>query len=136
MTFYLDTDICVFALKGRFPALQTRMASCTPERIKIPAVVKGELLLGAHRSEHPDRTSHVVEAFLRPFEIVPFCERCAISYAHIRWDVERRGVSIGPNDLLVAATTLANQGTLVTHNTKEYGRIPTLTWQDWTRDEQ
>ena len=136
MTFYLDTDICVFALKDRFPSLKARMQSCAPDRIKIPAVVKAELLLGAQRSDDIPRTTRLVEAFLRPFEVIPFCDRCAISYANIRWDVERRGVSIGPNDLLIAATTLANQGALVTHNTKEYGRIPGLILQDWTHEER
>ena len=135
MIAYLDTDICVFALKNRFPSIQERLQSSPPDRIKIPAIVKAELLLGAQQSRNPAGASHVVEEFLRPFEVIPFCDRCAMSYARIRSDVERRGVSIGPNDLLIAATTLTNQGTLVTHNTKEYGRIPGLPLQDWTQEE-
>ena len=135
MIAYLDTDICVFALKNRFPSVQKRVQASPPHHIKISAIVKAELLFGAQQSQHPAHTSRIVEEFLRPFEIVPFCDRCAVSYAHIRSDVERRGVSIGPNDLLIAATTLANQGVLVTHNTKEYERISSLTLQDWTQAE-
>jgi tRNA(fMet)-specific endonuclease VapC len=38
---------------------------------------------------------------------------------------------IGPNDLLIAAMALANDLVLVTHNMKEFGRIPGLRWEDW-----
>ena len=135
MIVCLDTDICIFALKNRFPSIQERLQRYSPDRVKIPAIVKAELLLGAQQSRNPDGAHRIVEEFLKPFEIIPFCVRCAMSYAHIRSDVERRGISIGPNDLLIAATTLANHGTLVTHNTKEYERIPSLTLQDWTQAE-
>ena len=130
---YLDTDICVFALKNRFPSIQARLQTYPPNRVKIPAIVKAELLLGAEQSRDPIAAHRVVEAFLRPFDIIPFCDRCAIVYAHIRADMERRGLSIGPNDLLIASTVLGNQGILVTHNTKEFGRIAQLALEDWTR---
>lgn len=39
---------------------------------------------------------------------------------------------VGPNDLLIAATVLANNGTLITHNTKEFSRIEDLRVEDWT----
>lgn len=136
MIAYLDTDICVFALKNRVPSVQERLQRYPPDRVKIPAIVKAELLLGAQQSKDPAHAGRVVEEFLRPFEIIPFCDRCTMSYARIRSDVERRGLSIGPNDLLIAATTLANHGMLVTHNTKEYGRISGLILQDWTHEER
>jgi tRNA(fMet)-specific endonuclease VapC len=69
---------------------------------------------------------------LEPFEIVPFDTLCAEWYADIRENLERRGQVIGPNDLLIAATTLAHHGTLVTHNTREFRRIARLTLEDWT----
>ncbi len=41
------------------------------------------------------------------------------------------GTPIGPNDLLIAAITVANGLTLVTHNTKEFSRVPGLMLEDW-----
>jgi tRNA(fMet)-specific endonuclease VapC len=43
----------------------------------------------------------------------------------------RQGQLIGPNDLLIAATALAYEATLVTHNTREFARVPDLQIEDW-----
>jgi tRNA(fMet)-specific endonuclease VapC len=43
----------------------------------------------------------------------------------------RRGTPIGPNDLVIAATALAHQVTLVTHNAAEFSRVPGLQLEDW-----
>ena len=136
MNYYLDTDICIFVLKGKFPSIKSWMQSFSPERIKIPSIVKAELLLGARKSEHPKQVTAIVEAFLAPFEVIPFCDKCTVLYSEIRWDLERRGQTIGPNDLLIAATVVANEGVLITHNTQEYSRIPRLKIQDWVKSAQ
>ena len=132
MIYFLDTDVCIFALKGRFPAIKKWIQSLTPDRIKIPSIVKAELLLGAEKSVFLKQARAVVEAFLNPFEIVAFDDPCVSFYSKIRSEMEKKGISIGPNDLLIASTVLAHHGTLVTHNVKEFGRIPNLKVQDWT----
>ena len=55
----------------------------------------------------------------------------AEAYGRIRADLERRGATIGANDLMIAATALANHATLVTHNTAEFSRVPDLAVEDW-----
>ena len=131
MNLFLDTDICVFAIRGKYPEIRERITASPPERIKIPSIVKAELLTGASRSHQPTKAHSVVEYFLSPFEIVPFDDASSVIYSQIRHDLEKKGHPIGPNDLLVAATTLAHRGTLVTHNTKEFSRIPDLKLLDW-----
>ena len=37
-----------------------------------------------------------------------------------------QGISIGGNDLMIAAIALANGQTLVTHNTAEFSRVPAV----------
>ena len=132
MTYYLDIDICIFVLRHNAPSLKKRLQMLSPDRLKIPAIVKAELLLGARKSGHPKQIGQTVEAFVAPFEIVSFSDACASTCANLRYDLEKRGQVIGPNDLLIAATVLANKGTLITHNTKEYGRIDSLQLEDWT----
>lgn len=132
MKYYLDTDICVFALKGRFPAIKKWLQSSAPDHIKIPSIVQSELLLGALKSANPRQTVHFIERFLEPYEIISFDSQAAIAYARIRHELEKNGKNIGPNDLIIAATVAANQGTLVTHNTKEFDRVPGLITEDWT----
>ena len=132
MAFFLDANICIYALKGRFPGIERRLRQTHPASIKIPSIVKGELLFGARKRGQCRRTLEVLERFLLPFEIVGFGDVAAVSYSEIRFDLERRGKPVGPNDLVVAATVLAEGGTLVTHNVREFGRIRHLNVEDWT----
>jgi tRNA(fMet)-specific endonuclease VapC len=45
--------------------------------------------------------------------------------------LEKRGISIGPYDILIAASALSNNWTLVTHNREEFERIDGLKIEDW-----
>ena len=65
------------------------------------------------------------------FVSLPFDDRTAVEYGRLRDHLGRLGLLIGPNDLLIAAIALANGLTLVTHNTKEFGRVPGLPLEDW-----
>ena len=51
----------------------------------------------------------------------------------LRTDLEKKGNIIGPNDLIIAATTLAHGATLITHNIGEFERIDDLLVEDWTK---
>lgn len=52
-------------------------------------------------------------------------------YASIRHHLEQAGTLIGPNDLLIAAHALALNLTLITANTREFGRVPDLRLDNW-----
>ena len=133
MIYFLDTDTCVFALRGRFPLLKKQFQQLSAGHIQVPSIVRAELLLGALKSSNPKNALHALESFLEPFGIVPFGAAEAVIYAKIRLDLEQKGMVIGPNDLIIAATVLAHQGTLVTHNVKEFKRVSGLLIQDWTQ---
>ena len=132
MTFYLDTNTCIYALKATYPSIGNKIRGLTPDTIKIPSLVKAELLFGCEKSQRKKRSLEVVEAFLFPYEIIPFCSGAAEHYAKIRGSLEKKGRPIGPNDLIIAATVLANNGVLVTHNVNEFRRIKNLKVEDWT----
>lgn len=55
----------------------------------------------------------------------------AKTYGKIRAELEQVGMPIGPLDLQIAAIALAHQLTLVTHNIREFSRIPQLRLEDW-----
>jgi tRNA(fMet)-specific endonuclease VapC len=131
MQYCLDTDTCIYAMKGRFPNLAKAFKRYEPTDFGIPAIVRAELLLGVLKSKDPDRTRSVVESFLLPFEVIPFGQAEAKHYAEIRHDLEAKGTPIGPNDLLIAATARARRLNLLTHNTSEFQRVPGLAVDDW-----
>jgi tRNA(fMet)-specific endonuclease VapC len=131
VSYQLDTDTCVHWLRGKDPALKARLTALTPSDVQISAVVRGELLVGAERSADPRATREDVLRFLDAFEVAPVDADVARHYALLRAGLEKRGESIGPNDLWIAATALAWGATLVTGNTREFRRVPRLHLENW-----
>ncbi len=132
MIRFLDTNICIYFLKGAHPLVKTRLMEHGPEDIKIPAIVKAELLYGAVKSTKREENQKRVDRFLEPFEIVPFDDSATTFYADIRSQTETRGTPVGPNDLIIAAIVLSQNGVLVTNNTNEFQRIQELMVENWT----
>jgi tRNA(fMet)-specific endonuclease VapC len=132
--YYLDTNTCIYFLKGKFPSILEELKRKSPKEVKIASLVAAELLYGVEKSARNKENAIIYREFLRPFEIVPFDDRSAIEYAKLRFVLEKKGRSIGPNDLIIAATVLARKGTLVTHNIKEFKQVPGLALEDWVRE--
>ncbi len=131
--YCLDTDTCIYALRGEFPQIARRMRKTAPLSMAVPSIVRAELLLGAAKSGNPRKAGDRVGAFLLPLRVLDFDAAAADRYAEIRADLEARGLRIGPNDLIVAATVLAHGHTLVTRNTREFRRVKGLNTENWTR---
>ena len=131
MNYFLDTNICVYFLKGLYPSVLENIQNTNPTNIKIPSIVKAELLYGAEKSQHKAKNLTNINRFLEPFEIIPFDDDCSIIYSKIRAALEFKGTGIGPNDYIIAAIALAKNGILVTNNTKEFQRIKNLKIDNW-----
>lgn len=129
--YLLDTNICIRFLRDAHSDVAQRMAKVPYRDVVLCAVVKAELYYGAERSADPARALQVVNAFTTHFTSLPFDDQAAACYGRIRADLTRRGLLIGPNDMLIAATALAHQAMLVTHNTREFSHVPGLRLEDW-----
>jgi len=129
--FLLDTNVCIRILNGSSPPVAARLQATNPAEVRLSAVVKAELLYGARKSTRIDDNLRLLRRFFTPFVSLPFDDRCAEEAGLIRLDVERSGRPIGPNDLLIAASARAHDLVLVTHNRREFGRIPGLRVEDW-----
>lgn len=129
--YLLDANVCIRFLRDAHSDVARRMAQVSYHDVVLCAVVKAELYYGAERSTNPARSLQVVNAFASHFVSLPFDDLAAACYGRIRTDLARRGLLIGPNDMLIAATALAHQATLVTHNTHEFSRVSGLLLEDW-----
>lgn len=69
--------------------------------------------------------------FLDQFVSLPFDDKAALVYGRVRAQLATQGTPIGPNDLMIAAIAIANDVTLVTRNTREFGRVAGLRIEDW-----
>ena len=129
--YFLDSDVCINLLRGKLPVTYDLMRQSDPKLFGIPAVVEAELRTGARKAKQAQKDLLLLEAFLAPFQRIPFDSECAMAYAEIRAHLESAGQTIGPNDLLIAATAWARNATLITHNVREFKRIPGLSIEDW-----
>ncbi len=132
--YYLDANICIDYMRGRNIALRDKINAIPSECIKIPSIVKGELLLGAAKSKRRKETLIETLIFCMPYEIVPFEDSILRTYAEMRAALELRGQKIGYNDSIIAATVLVKGGVLVTNNIKEFSRVDGLVLEDWTQE--
>ena len=129
--YLFDTNICVYAMKGRHPQLTERIYAMDPGDICISSVTVFELEYGCARSQWPDQTRRNTEIFLAPFSILPFDRKDAILAGQIRASLAKIGQNIGAYDLMIAAQGVARSLTVVTHNTKEFIRVPGISLDDW-----
>jgi tRNA(fMet)-specific endonuclease VapC len=131
MSYLLDTNVCIQYLNGRSLAVRKRMEALSPSEIVLCSVVKAELLYGAMKSVNPPLTLARQKPFVAQFRSLPFDDGVAEQYGEVRALLEKLGLLIGPNDLMIASIALANRVTLVTHNIAEFGRVPGLMIEDW-----
>lgn len=128
--FVLDTNILIYFFKGMGNVAQN-ILSTTPQEIAIPAIVLFELELGIQKSTSPDKRKAQLKQLTDLITIIPFGYDEAMMAASIRAKLEKNGTPIGPYDVLIAASALSGNHTLITHNTSEFRRIEGLKIQDW-----
>lgn len=126
----LDTNICIYIINARPPAVLARFHQFRLGDIGLSSVVAAELAYGVAKSGSA-RNRQALEGFLAPLEVVPFDEHAAWAYGELRADLERRGQPIGALDTMIAAHALCLDALLVTNNTREFERVPGLKLENW-----
>jgi len=129
--YLLDTNACICIIKNSSQLLVNKLKQTNCNIIKLCSVVKAELIYGAYHSGYVKKNINLLCNFFSPFECLPFDDDCAEEYGKIRSDLSSRGLLIGPNDLMIAATAKANNLTVITHNTNEFNRVNGLLVEDW-----
>ncbi len=123
----LDTCVCVQILRGRSAARDLPpVADCS-----LSSIVTAELRTGLAKAPPDAKRSAMLEEFIGIFEIISFDDACSREYADIRANLERRGISIGPLDMLIAAHARQSEAVLITTNMKEFRRVEKLSLLGW-----
>ena len=130
--YLLDTNICIYAINGKHPRLSRRLLTVHPNDIFISSVTVGELEYGAAKSRWGSHTRQIMYAFLANFTILPFTEKDAVLFGRLRAELAAAGTPIGAYDLMIAAQGLSGNVTMVTHNIREFSRVPGIVLEDWT----
>ncbi len=131
MNYLLDTNACISYLNRADSPVRTQMQSLKPHQIYLCSVVKSELFFGAMKSQQPEKALQKLKFFFANLPSLTFDDTAAAKFGEIRAFLQQRGTPIGPYDLQIAAIALVNNLTLVTHNTREFSRVPDLKLEDW-----
>ena len=131
MTYLLDTNVCIVHLAKRSLKVQQKLASISPKEVVLCSVVKAEIIYGSFKGNYTSQAVALRQSFLNQFVSLPFDDLAADFYGQERARLAKLGQSIGPNDLMIASIALANNLTLVTHNTREFSRVANLQTEDW-----
>jgi tRNA(fMet)-specific endonuclease VapC len=128
MRFLLDTNAVIALMQGQANFLR-RLKRYRPSDFALPAVVMHELAYGAYRSQRREENLSRLAAL--PFEVMALDREDAMAAGRLRAQLAKAGLPIGPYDVLIAGQALARQCTVITHNTREFARIPDLRCEDW-----
>jgi len=132
--YLLDTNICIYLMKKKYPELQAKIEKVELFNICLSSVTVAELEYGIAKSMYPDRNRELLYGFLSPFDIIPFSELDAENFGYIRASLNKHGSPIGPYDLQIAAQCVTRNLHLITNNVKEFERVPRLTIENWTQE--
>lgn len=130
MRYLLDTNICIYLINERPKKVLAHFKRHSLGDIGISSVTVSELAFGVAKSASP-KNSAALEAFLLPLNVVDYDAGAAMIYGDIRATLERQGKTIGPLDMLIAASALSRQLILVTNNEKEFRRVNKLKVENW-----
>ncbi len=131
--YMLDTDISSYIMKRSHESVLSRLQKVPIGVVCISVITKSELLFGVEVSPRRQQDHAALDQYLRHVEILDFPDEAALHYAQIRAVLKARGTMIGANDLFIAAHARALKLTLVTNNTEEFGRVPDLKMDNWSK---
>lgn len=130
--YLLDTNICIYFLKGQFE-INRRIEEIGEENCYLSEITIAELKYGAESSIQKEKNRKNNEKFLTKFKILPVFPALDI-YAKEKAKLKTKGRIVDDFDLLIGATAIHNNLTLVTRNVKDFVRLNEIVIEDWTTD--
>jgi tRNA(fMet)-specific endonuclease VapC len=127
----LDTDISSYIMKRTHPHILQRLQRTEVSDVCISVITKSELMYGVEVSPRQKQDKAVLDEFLLYVEVLDLPGEAALEYAQIRGTLKLQGAMIGANDIFIAAHARYLGLTLVTNNTREFGRVRDLSIENW-----
>ena len=135
MIYMLDTNVIIQIMRhAPNQMLVQRVRQHVGRDLCISVITLGELEYGCEKSADPERNRHVLYSILAGVQVLDFNSAAAVRFGEIFAYLEKRGLRIGDRDMEIGAHALAAGCILVTHNTREFSRIPGLQIEDWQAD--
>lgn len=129
----IDSSVLVAAERGQLD-LNTVLGASGSLPVGIAAITASELLHGVHRAITPAQRAmreSFVERLIGSVLVLPFDLTVARLHARVWAELAAQGITVGAHDLIIAATALANGGTVATRDDRSFPRIPGLSVLRW-----
>ncbi|MCP3873090.1 MAG: type II toxin-antitoxin system VapC family toxin [Desulfobacteraceae bacterium] len=131
MNFILDTNIISYWMRGDLQLIN-KIKTHSPSDLSLSAITLAEIYYDIEKSPVKKKERRLkIEYIKSELKIYPFNEQAALKYGAIRAALEKQGQPIRERDTQIASIALANKLCVVTHNTKEFIRIPKLKVEGW-----
>lgn len=127
--YLLDTNICIFFLRGMY-GIPDRLAKIGRKNCHISEITVGELLYGAACSANQKKHLKQINELISLLNIEPIYTVLPV-YAEVKACLRKQGALIDDFDLLIGATALRHNMTLITDNVKHLSRIPDVSIENW-----
>ena len=134
MRYLLDTDVCIYLIKKRPKNVLEKFRLHPPADVALSVISLFELEYGVAKSNQPQRAGKALAKFVSPLNILGMDRAAAAEAAALRAGLEGKGMPIGPYDILIAGIAKSRSMTLVTNNTREFGRIQGLSLENWVQE--
>ena len=131
MKYLLDTNICIYIIKRKYPEILSHLLKVGFKNIAISTITVAELEYGVANSTRSFEAQSALMEFILPFEILDFTSTAASFYGRIRKELFQKGTPISDMDMLISATALAHNLIVVTNNENEFRRISSLKVENW-----
>ena len=132
MSYMLDTNICIYAIKHKPEKVFQKLQEVDPADVCISSITYAELVHGVEKSAAIDKNRLALSLLLANIEILDFDVDAAECYGKIRADLEKKGTPIGPLDMMIAGHAMSLGYKVVTNNVKEFKRVSDLKVENWT----
>lgn len=131
MKYLLDTDICIYWLKGK-TTVKNKIDQVDWTEISICSVTVSELYFGAYNSSRVEQNLETAEQFINSIFVFSLNHSALKKFGQLKAKLRQAGTPVADFDLLIASVALTEDLILVTNNTRHYKRIENLRLENWT----
>jgi tRNA(fMet)-specific endonuclease VapC len=130
MKYLLDTDVCIYFFKEKHEIIE-KIQQTPDEDLAVSIMTIAELEYGAFNSERVKENLERVDCLEKKVHVLTLASKITREYARIKSILRKQGAMIDDFDILIGATALVNNLTLVTNNEQHFSRIDNLTIENW-----
>ena len=109
MTYMLDTNICIYAMKNKPEKVLQRLKAELENGICISTITLAELEYGMKRSSNPVKNEQALLRFLLPLSVVSFDADAASEYGEVRASLQNKGTPIGSSARKIREFNFSNE---------------------------